>query len=79
MSKIEKPSYSNLQEEGVESNIDAKPLDQELLDKKEIVIGDYDQAPDYIKDNEFLKGGYRLNCITYQKIFKSCLCVTMTL
>ena len=42
MSKIEKPSYSNLQEEGVESNIDAKPLDQELLDKKEIVIGDYD-------------------------------------
>ena len=71
MSKIEKPSYSNLQEEGVESNIDAKPLDQELLDKKEIVIGDYDQAPDYIKDNEFLKGGYRLNCITYQKIFKS--------
>ena len=42
MSKIEKPSYSNPQEEGVESNIDAKPLDQELLDKKEIVIGDYD-------------------------------------
>ena len=76
MSKIEKPSYSNLQEEGVESNIDAKPLDQELLDKKEIVIGDYDQAPDYIKDDEFLKGGYRLNLYYLSENIQIFVCVS---
>ena len=67
---IEKPSFTSLKEDRVqESNM--KPLAQAVLDKKEIVIGDYEQAPDYIKDNEYLKGGYRLNCITYNKIFKS--------
>ena len=67
---IEKPSFTSLKEEG-ELNTNSKPLPQAILNKKEIVLGDYEEAPDYIKNNEYLKGGYRLNCITNNKIFKS--------
>lgn len=42
-----------------------KPYDSELK------IGSYEEAPDYLKDNEYIKTGYLLNCNTVKLLFRS--------
>ena len=59
--EISKPSCSTLE---IESN--STPYE-----KDEIVIGDYDQAPEFLKDNEYIIGGYRTNCFTVTKVLRS--------
>ena len=37
----------------------------------EIKIGKYEDAPNFLKDNEFIKTGYLINCNTVNKVFRS--------
>ena len=39
--------------------------------KKKIEIVDFEQAPEYLKDNEFIKTGYLVNCNSFEKAFRS--------
>ena len=41
-------------------------IDKEL----DIRIGTYEEAPKFVQDNEYIKGGYLLNANTFKKIFK---------
>jgi hypothetical protein len=38
----------------------------ELLQK----IGSHDEAPEYMKDNEYIKHGYRINYNTFNRVFR---------
>lgn len=72
-------SYAELKEEkSVEKNIqknDINPKEKEVsknLDNK-IIVGKYSEAPDYLKDNEYIKEGYLINCNSFDKVFRSIL------
>ena len=48
--------------------------DMEVYDEyntSKVILGDYSHAPEYLKDNEFIRKGYRLNCNTVPKVVKS--------
>ena len=72
-------SYAELKEEkSVEKKIqknDVNPKEKEVsknLDNK-IIVGKYSEAPDYLKDNEYIKEGYLINCNSFNKVFRSIL------
>lgn len=72
-------SYTELKEEkSVEKKIqknDINPKEKEVsknLDNK-IIVGKYSEAPDYLKDNEYIKEGYLINCNSFNKVFRSIL------
>ena len=72
-------SYAELKEEkSVEKKIqknDINPKEKEVsknLDNK-IIVGKYSEAPDYLKDNEYIKEGYLINCNSFDKVFRSIL------
>ena len=72
-------SYAELKEEkSVEKKIqknDINPKEKEVsknLDNK-IIVGKYSEAPDYLKDNEYIKEGYLINCNSFSKVFRSIL------
>jgi adiponectin receptor len=72
-------SYAELKEEkSVEKKIqknDVNPKEKEVsknLDNK-IIVGKYSEAPDYLKDNEYIKEGYLINCNSFDKVFRSIL------
>lgn len=47
----------------------------DLEEDNKIILGTYEECPDFLKDNEFIKKGYRLNCNTITKALKSlCIC-----
>ena len=48
-------------------DVDEKPIKQ--LDK--IIIGKYSDAPDYLKDNEYIKNGYLINCHSLKLVLRS--------
>ena len=58
-SSFEKPST-------FENQIDIK-----VIEESQILIGRYEEAPDYLKDNEYIKTGYLLNCHSLSKVFRS--------
>ena len=37
----------------------------------EIIVGKYSDAPDYLKDNEFIKDGYLINCHSLKLVLRS--------
>lgn len=39
--------------------------------KSQVIVGSYNEAPDYIKDNKYIKKGYRINCDSVIKVTKS--------
>lgn len=39
--------------------------------KSEERVGNFSEAPEYIKDNEYIKNGYRVNCNSVKKVAKS--------
>ena len=45
----------------------------ELKDEKndEIILGKYEDAPNYLKDNEYIKTGYLINCNSVNKVLRS--------
>ena len=72
-------SYAELKgEKSVEKKIqknDINPKEKEVyknLDNK-IIVGKYSEAPDYLKDNEYIKEGYLINCNSFSKVFRSIL------
>jgi len=73
-------SYENLKEENLKERKDkGKDIKQkddkkeEKLHKKEekIIIGKYSDAPDYLKDNEYIKNGYLINCRSLKLVLRS--------
>ena len=73
-------SYENLKEENLKDRKDkGKDIKQkndkkeEKLHKKEekIIIGKYSDAPDYLKDNEYIKNGYLINCHSLKLVLRS--------
>ena len=46
-------------------------IDLNYEKKLKLAIGTYQEAPEYIQDNEYIKTGYILNCNTYKKAFLS--------
>ena len=45
--------------------------EEDLEDQIGISLGSFDEAPKFMQDNEFIKGGYLLNCTSFKKTFKS--------
>ena len=45
--------------------------EEDIEDKIELGLGSYDEAPKFMQDNEYIKGGYLLNCTTFKKTLKS--------
>ena len=72
-------SYAELKEEkSIEKKIqknNINPKEKEVsknLNTK-IIVGKYSEAPDYLKDNEYIKEGYLINCNSLDKVFRSIL------
>ena len=76
-----KPNSQNLLEEAQESSDGSLPIQESLelnLGQKnelDLRIGTYEEAEKFIQDNEYIKGGYLLNCTTFKKTFKSLLII----
>ena len=66
--KEEKPSERKYIKDKKEIKIEEKKKDC-LRDK--IIIGNYSQAPDYLKDNEYIKNGYLINCNSFDLVLRS--------
>ena len=66
-----------LAEQKVEQSEDSIPIKdlEESNTEKELHLGTYDEAEKFVQDNEFIKGGYLLNCTTFKKTFKSLLII----
>jgi adiponectin receptor len=52
-----------------EIKIEQIKLNQE--DNNKIIIGKFEDAPNFLQDNEYIRNGYLINCNTFKKIFKS--------
>ena len=48
-----------------------EPEEDKYNKKTNQVVGTYNDAPDFIKDNEYIKRGYRVNCDSVKKVTKS--------
>lgn len=42
-----------------------------IKNENKIIIGKYSDAPDYLKDNEYIKNGYLINCHTFKLVLRS--------
>ena len=50
-------------------------LNSKYEGKKGIILGTYNDLPDFYKDNEYIKKGYLLNCDSIIKAIKSLFCL----
>ena len=58
--------------EDIEKNLEDNNEKENILEKDlSMDIGTYEDAPDFIQDNEYIKTGYILHCNTFKKTFKS--------
>ena len=79
-------NYENLKEENIknrnESNKNDKLLkaqeesnkdteEKKYKEEEQIIIGKYSEAPDYLKDNEYIKTGYLINCHSLKLVVRS--------
>ena len=74
MSTIEDLKEKQPTEKNILKNIKSKKIKktkEDDKDKNEIIIGKYSEAPDYLKDNEYIKNGYLINCNTFKKVLRS--------
>ena len=60
----------NNEEREDENNL-SNSNEEDLEDQIGISLGSFDEAPKFMQDNEFIKGGYLLNCTSFKKTFKS--------
>ena len=60
----------NNEEREDENNL-SNSNEEDLEDQIGISLGSFDEAPKFMQDNEFIKGGYLLNCSSFKKTFKS--------
>ena len=73
---IEEKEEQNEEQENAITNSEneeklLKEIEEDLEDDSKLVIGDFIEAPKFMQDNEYIKGGYLLNCNTFKKTFKS--------
>ena len=54
-----------------EENLFNEKNENELTDELKLSIGTFDEAPKFIQDNEYIKGGYLLNCTDFKKALRS--------
>ena len=58
-----------------EEEVEVKEEEKEtfkISDKEDkVLVGKYSEAPDYLRDNEFIKNGYLLNCHTVKLVLRS--------
>ena len=72
-------SYAELKEEkSVEKKIQKNSINPKEKEasknlNNKIIVGKYSEAPDYLKDNEYIKEGYLINCNSFNKVFHSIL------
>ena len=72
-------SYAELKEEkSVEKKIQKNSINPKEKEasknlNNKIIVGKYSEAPDYLKDNEYIKEGYLINCNSFDKVFRSIL------
>ena len=62
------------EQEITNSENDEKLLDGnegDLEDDAKLLVGSFLEAPKFMQDNEYIKGGYLLNCTNFKKTFKS--------
>lgn len=74
MSTIEDLKEKQPTEKNILKNIKNKKIKktkEDDKDKNEIIIGKYSEAPDYLKDNEYIKNGYLINCHTFKLVLRS--------
>ena len=72
--------YGNLKEENTKERKEFQIKNQikkneskgkSLKKEEEIIIGKYNDAPDYLKDNEYIKNGYLINCHSLKMVLHS--------
>ena len=74
MSTIEDLKEKQNTEKNILKNIKSKKIKktkEDDKDKNEIINGKYSEATDYLKDNEYIKNGYLINCNTFKKVLRS--------
>ena len=54
-----------------EENLFNEKNENELNDELKLSIGTFDEAPKFKQDNEYIKGGYLLNCTDFKKALRS--------
>ena len=52
-------------------NIKFNAKEKSLKIEDKIIVGKYSDAPDYLKDNEFIKNGYLINCHSLKLVLRS--------
>ena len=67
---IEEKEEQNEEQENAITNSEneeklLKEIEEDLEDDSKLVIGDFIEAPKFMQDNEYIKGGYLLNCNTF--------------
>ena len=45
--------------------------DELFFSRTDLIIGNFEEAPDYLKDNEYIRTGYLINCNSFKKVFSS--------
>ena len=62
--------YENIKEDKLKDN---KTLTKEksLKNEDKIIVGKYSDAPEYLKDNEYIKKGYLINCHSLKLVLRS--------
>ena len=72
-------SKTFLEEEKIEKSSDFIPIERsieiEIEKELDLRIGTFEEAEKFMQDNEFIKGGYLLNCTTFKKAFRSLLLI----
>ena len=67
-------SYEHLKYEKIKENKERKEkknIIKNIKKEDEIIVGKYSDAPDYLKDNEFIKDGYLINCHSLKLVLRS--------
>ncbi len=63
----------HLKNERIKEKVPKEKKNKTKNNKKEdeIIVGKYSDAPDYLKDNEFIKDGYLINCHSLKLVLRS--------
>ena len=66
--------YEHLKNERIKEKKEPKEkknIIKNIKKEDEIIVGKYSDAPDYLKDNEFIKDGYLINCHSLKLVLRS--------
>jgi len=70
--KLEKNKYDEIKSKHIFDKTDKSfDIEEETKIEDKIIIGKYNDAPDYLKDNEFIRNGYLINCHSLKLVLRS--------